>query len=557
MNVLDSGMLVALMIVTMTMTANSANGDTRLLAHWPLAGDCEDRSGNGHHGHNHGADLAAQGPSGKPGEAAGFDGRGDYVEVAPRPSLRLGTREFSIAAWVRTDEILDDVLGDIVSMYDPVRRKGFNLSIKIHAGVASTQANYRNLEFGIDDAKIDPAWTDRGRPGNNVFVCALAAHDGHLYAGTFETGADETGHVYRYAGGTEWTDCGSPDASNSVFCLAVNKGRLYAGTARYRASGSALPDSPNKEPGGRVYRYEGGKKWADCGRLGDANEVFAMTVYRGKLHAIAMYTPGVYEHDGGTSWKNIGTPGGQRCMTLAVFNGGLYSTGNGSAGVWRYDGDARWIDCGQQAKETQTYSVVIHEGSMYTGTWPTGSLFKYEGETRWISVGQLGSENEVMGSVVYNGKVYAGTLPLAQVYRFDGPGKWALTGQLDKTPDVRYRRAWSMAVFGGKLYCGTLPSGRVFSIEAGKCVTHDRELPPGWRHVAAVRDRTKLKLYVDGELAAESSTFKPADFDLSAEVPLRIGFGPHDYFNGSIKDVRIYDGPLGPKDIAALARGGE
>ena len=68
---------------------------------------------------------------------------------------------------------------------------------------------------------------------------------------------------------------------------------------------------------------------------------------------------------------------------------------------------------------------------------------------------------------VYNGKLYAGTLPLADVYRYDDNSKWTPVGQLDKTPNVRYRRAWTMAVYQGKLYCGVLPSGHVLSLEAG------------------------------------------------------------------------------------------
>ena len=40
-------------------------------------------------------------------------------------------------------------------------------------------------------------------------------------------------------------------------------------------------------------------------------------------------------------------------------------------------------------------------------------------------------------------------------------------GQLDKTPNVRYHRAWTMAVYDGKLFCGTLPSGHILSLEAG------------------------------------------------------------------------------------------
>jgi hypothetical protein len=154
-----------------------------------------------------------------------------------------------------------------------------------------------------------------------------------------------------------------------------------------------------------------------------------------------------------------------------------------------------------------------------------------------------------MGLAVHNGKMYGGTLPLAEVYRYDGGNAWSRTGQLDKTPDVKYRRAWSMAVYQGKLFCGTLPSGRVYSIEAGKSVTHDRALAPGWRHVAAVRAGGTLTLYVDGRPVTSSTKFVPADYDISNDRPLRIGFGDHDYFSGTIRDVRLYNRALSGKEI--------
>jgi hypothetical protein len=380
----------------------------------------------------------------------------------------------------------------------------------------------------------------------------LAVHEGGLYAGTFETGKEEAGHVYRYDGGMNWVDCGSPDKSNSVMALAVFKGRLYAGTARYRAKGSLLPDSPNQNPGGHVYRYEGGAKWTDCGRLTEANEVYALAVYRDHLYAIPMYSPGVYRFDGESTWTYCGTPGGLRSMSLAVFNGGLYSTGNGGAGVWRYEGGTNWSDCGKQGQETQTYSVAIHVGNMYAGTWPSGSVFRYDGEKTWTNCGRLGQEKEVMAMVVYNGKLYGGTLPLAEVYRYDGATTWTRTGQLDTTPGVPYRRAWTMAVYQGQLFAGTLPSGRVYSMEAGKNVTYDRELAPGWRHLAAVRAGNKLMLYVDGKLAATSSAFDPAEYDISNDMLLHIGFGAHDYFNGSMRDLRIYNRALTDSEISGL-----
>ncbi len=280
--------------------------DTGLLAHWPLAGDCRDRSGNGHHGRNQGADLAAGG--------AVFDGRGAHVLVPPSAALDLGTGDFTLAVQIHTDAVLDDVPGDIVSRYAPGTRTGFQLSLLNNAGVTAAQANYRHLHFGID-AGSNCAWADCGRPGNNLRVYSLCVFRGDLYAGTFETGADEAGGVYRYDGRAGWKPCGSPDAANTVASLCV------------------------------------------------------------------------------------------------------------------FDGD-----------------------------------------------------------------LYAGTLPLGQVYRYDGRDTWTLTGQLDTTPDVKYRRVWSMAVYRGRLFVGTLPSGRVCALQAGANVTHDHELEPGWRRLAAVRRGGRLEL---------------------------------------------------------------
>ena len=527
--------------------------DTGLIGHWPLAGDTQDASGHGHDGINRGADLTAAGPDGRASGAARFDGRTAAIEVAASDALRLGTGDFSISVWVHTAQVLDDVLGDIVSKYDPDRRRGFNFSIQNYAGVTSHQANWRNVHFGIDNAQTEPAWTDCGRPGNNLRVYALCVYDGNLYAGTFETGADEAGHLYRYAGGTEWVDCGSPDRCNTVAALAIYEGRLYAGVSRYRAGGSALPESLNQHPGGRIYRYEADGSWTDCGHLEGADSIAGLTVYKGQLYAIPLYSQGVFRYAGGQRWVDCGTPG-RRLMSLAVYNGHLYATGNEGGGLFRYAGGTEWTNCGYQADTTQVYSVAIHGGRLYTGTWPTGTVFRWDGQTEWANTGRLGEELEVMGMAVYNGKLYAGTLPLANVYRYDGDGAWVSTGQLDATPAVKYRRVWSMAVYQGRLFGGTLPSGHVYSLEAGRNVTHDRELAPGWRHLVAVRERSRLRLYVDGEPVATSAPFQAADYDLSNEQPLRIGMGAHDHFCGRMADLRLYGRALTDGEVARLSR---
>src|SRR5262249_683826 len=154
-----------------------------------------------------------------------------------------------------------DVLGNIISQYDPTTRRGFNLNIKNHAGMTSSQSNYRNVHFGIDNGRSDGIWEDCGRPGNSVFIFSMVVHEGQLFVGTCEPGAGESGHVYRYGGPGNWIDCGSPDPCNAVSSLAVYNGKLYAGVSRYHLPHSGQPASPNDNPGGKVYRYEGDRKW--------------------------------------------------------------------------------------------------------------------------------------------------------------------------------------------------------------------------------------------------------------------------------------------------------
>jgi hypothetical protein len=191
---------------------------------------------------------------------------------------------------VYTDRDLADVPGDLLSQYDPARRRGFHLTIKNNAGVTLTQANYRQLQFGIDNQR-ESAWTECGRPGKAVLAFGLAAYAGHLYAGTCEPGKDDAGHLYRYDGGTRWVDCGAPALCNAVTSLAVFDGKLYAGVGKYRLIGSALPESENLHLGGKIFRYEGGSTWSDCGQLPGAEAIAGMAVFRGCLYAASWYKP--------------------------------------------------------------------------------------------------------------------------------------------------------------------------------------------------------------------------------------------------------------------------
>lgn len=69
-----------------------------LVGHWKLDGDCRDYSGRGNHGTNHGVDL----------RTGTFVGRVAFIEVPNSYAPKLGRGEFSIAALVKTEAIVDD-----------------------------------------------------------------------------------------------------------------------------------------------------------------------------------------------------------------------------------------------------------------------------------------------------------------------------------------------------------------------------------------------------------------------------------------------------------------
>jgi len=523
-----------------------------LIGHWPLAGDALDKSGEERHALVHGnINFQVAGPAGEVNTATGFNGRDAWLEVSTEKLPKPGKDDFSIAVWLYTDEALDDVPGDIISRYDPDNRNGFQLSIKSNS-VMSSHANARQLHFGIDNNHT-PEWIDCGRPGNTVLARSLVEHHGALYAGTCEPGKYESGHVYRYAGKDQWIDCGAPDSSNSVMSLAVFRGQLYAGTGKYRVAGSSLPESENMHLGGQIFRFNGNDSWIDCGRLPGVEAIGGMVVFRGDLYASSYYKPAsFFRYENDTGWVDCGTPEGKRVVALGIYNGNIYASSLDCGHIYRYDGKV-WSDCGLLGKNTQTYGFAVYQGRMYIGTWPSGRVYLFEGINKWKDTGRLGDQMEVMGMIVHNGRLLSGTLPLAEIYSYEGDTLWKKITRLDYTPDVRYRRAWTMAEHDGRVFCSTLPSGKIFSFEAGRNVTWGDPVPAGWHHITAVRSHDRLILYVDGRHVAESSVFNESLFDLNDKTDLRIGFGADDYFLGRMADLRLYQRALHSREIRCLS----
>ncbi|MBL8848648.1 MAG: LamG domain-containing protein [Planctomycetaceae bacterium] len=552
------------------LTAAGYAVEPGLVGHWSLRGDCRDSSGSGNDGINHGVNLAT-------GE---FDGRGAYIEVPHSPSLELGG-EFSVSAWIRTEDHLTDIPGDLVTKFEPFHRQGFSLSLVGNTSGYNGPGNMRQLFFGVDHATRGE-WTDCGRPTPHSHSSdAATVFNGDLYVGTIDA-ADERNwaHVYRYRGGQEWEDVGrlGTRRTRGVYAMVVHDGALYAST-----TSSHNRQSPDMEFG-RVYRYRGGQDWEEIGQPGDVHHLSGLASFNGKLYSTA-YTedaPGhIYEYAGAAQWRDCGSFDGMP-HSLGLHDGRLY-TAFPKGEVFAYAGAGTdWEHLGNPFGEyaicKQIHALGVYRGELYAGCWPTGQI-AVRRDGQWIDLGRLGDATEVVGIAVYNGSLYGGTIPRAEICRFDGPEQWMSIRRLFDPPGFEptpvgardgtfiqdWTRASSLNVYQGRMFVTTatcyrrliepeLPPddirGKVFAFSTGAAVSHDHDLGAGWKHVTAVRNGTRMTLYVDGQPVAATTSNRDS-IDASTEVPLQIGFGPQSHFHGAMRDVRLYNRALSDDEILA------
>jgi hypothetical protein len=131
---------------------------------------------------------------------------------------------------------------------------------------------------------------------------------------------------------------------------------------------------------------------------------------------------------------------------------------------------------------------------------------------------------------------------------------WKKLARLDHTPDVTYRRAWTMAEHDGQVFCSTLPSGKVFAFNSGQQTTWGHTLSSAWHHITAVKSAHRLTLYVDGEMVSQTPAYDGTSYQLNTDIPLRIGTGMNGALNGRLSDVRVYRRTLNALEIEALAK---
>ena len=553
----------------------AADAEPGLVGHWKLQGDCRDSSGSGNHGVNHGVDLGS----------GAFDGESSYIEVPSSESLRFGAGDFAFCAWIHTQQELDDIVGDVVDMYDPAARRGITLTINSSAGGYQSQGTDRHVHFGIDNAHATD-WQDCGHPNaaSNYVFNSLTAYKGKLYAATVG-GKNEKDwrHVYRYDGGQDWIDCGQVGDGNveGVGPMIVHNGDLYAVTTTIDWTRVQTHDP------GRVYRYLGGTQWEDCGQPSENRSLNCIASYKGKLYVGGgPESYGVFVSDGDSEWQPSKVfesripPRGIFPHAMRRHNGKLFVA---YPGAYAFDG-IEWTFAGEtlppdQNWFLQTHTLGVFQGKLLAGTWPAGKVTVYQGGETWNVMGHVGADGtEVQSLTVYNGKLYGGSVPYAEVCRYDGDFEWTSLkrfhspagwkpgppGKMSREDANNNGRVTSLTVFDGKLYASTGSSnssildapadvrGKVFSMEAGKVASYDDDLGPGWKHLVAMRDKDQLKLFVNGKLVSTSTSFDPAEYDVSTNQPLRIGFGQTEYFAGKMSDVRLYKSALSQAQIQNL-----
>ncbi len=544
----------------------------KLVAHWPLREDARDVVGALH---------------GQPEqvvfdkEGAKFNGRDSRIQVPHGEALSFGTRDFSISARVRCRTPMTSTLGDIVSKFDPVARRGINLHVAGSSPAYSAMSDARHVHFGIDDGYLSE-WTDHGRPWpSNSLISNLVAYRGELYCGIADADrSEDRAHVFRLKGDREWIDCGrlGGDANHhSVMSLLVHDGQLYAGTGIWdwvQALGG-LKGAP-APAATRVFRYEGGTTWRDLGQVGNGSRVLCLASFQGNLFAGLDSIGGgrAFKYDG-RHWIDCGAPDGKNFECFLPWGGTLFASTHGN--IYEYAGGQTWKRIGTAPHDiNQIHSMQVFGGKVLLGTWPQGFVLRHHTDNDWTKIGRLGLPegskliNEVMDLTVYNGKLYAGLIPKAEVYRFERDGDWTKLGSLAKHPDwseesvATWARVTCLSFYRGRLFAGTGscqgraidapadPSlGKVFSIQAGQVVSHEHDIGGEWTHLAAVRRDRRLELFINGQKTESTELREGPAFNISNTVPLWIGFGAQNSFDGHITDVGIYDGAL---DDAAVRR---
>lgn len=131
-----------------------ADGPGCVVGYWKFEGNCEDSSGEGNDGVNHGATYV----DGKIGQALSFDGASNYVAVPNSPSLSI-TGEITVEAWIKRVHPQPGAWALIFSKGHPSAVRNLTIMIldnaKYHVGLGNGAVQY----YPSVDVFFSTVWT--------------------------------------------------------------------------------------------------------------------------------------------------------------------------------------------------------------------------------------------------------------------------------------------------------------------------------------------------------------------------------------------------------------
>ena len=282
------------------------------------------------------------------------------------------------------------------------------------------------IQFG--SAQANPAgttlwwWqanTDGFGDAGNGQLPSLAVHDGYIYAGTQNYGAEpDRAEIWRSSTGTNWVQV-DDRATNGTAALISFGDYVYAG---------GWGDADTN--GGDVWRSQNGVDWADVTTDGfgdNHNGIARFAVFDNMLYASTWNgTTGteIWRTENGVDWEQFSLDGLDNNMynagaiASAEFEGYLYwGVGNWQTGaqLWRTDGEEMepiiQDGFGVVANGAIT-ALEVFDGYLYANLSNPGSIqiWRSEDGIDWDhvidgTIGSAGSHNE--GALeVYNGVLY-------------------------------------------------------------------------------------------------------------------------------------------------------
>ena len=362
--------LLAILLGGVSMAA-----DDGLVGHWKLTGDCQDSSGRGNHGVNHGVRSGRRRRNVQRHRRLHRSARLGVARTWEPATGRLPSGSIPKPSWTtcwatslskydpgiadrrqsRPDELRRRDLGP-VELPEPLRRHRRR----------TDRPDVDRLRPAGQEPVHQAAW----RSTTAISTRARGSRARARPATSTATKAEPSGPT-----------AAAPIPATCVSSLAELRGQaLRRRLVLQRPRVRARPESPNKNPGGKVYRYEGGPAMdrlrQDRRRLhglGAGRFPWAVVSRRpATATAARSRMQAMFRYDGGTKWTFCGDPGGRlggfrrlqrqslrHASTARTVSSATTATRNGPS-------------LGIVPETTQAYSTAIHQGHICIGTWPNG-----------------------------------------------------------------------------------------------------------------------------------------------------------------------------------------